>query len=131
MCLSSQICEFKAKNGRILLKMRAIRLGEDLQVLLTGGESHIGAVAVARPDALLHIEELPGHREGPLAGEIAQRLAKETGALVALTCGIHFDCITSKEINLILNMAKELAETAIKELKRESVYADNERFGRV
>ena len=38
-----------AKHGRLSVTLRAVRQGQDLQVICSGGEAHIGAVALASP----------------------------------------------------------------------------------
>lgn len=69
--------------------------------VITGGIGHIGAVATAYIDGgeiQCQVVECPGHREGPLAKELAQLAAFVLGRTVTVTVGIHLEHATSKEI---------------------------------
>ncbi len=80
MCQTSQISIRKLilTHGRIRLELDAFWQGEDLQVMLYGGEPHIGAVALASPGSGALLIVLPGHREIGLvlgcADELCQKL---------------------------------------------------------
>ena len=72
-----------ARHGRLALTLRVLRLGRDLQVICSGGQAHIGAVAVASPlpphaqktEHHVQLMSLPGHREDMLAARMARHLA--------------------------------------------------------
>lgn len=98
-----------ASSGQIRLMLNAISVGPDLLLLLTGGDAHIGAVALAGPDGLAGAPESRGHREGALAAEIALEVARCLGCRVAVACGIHYDNISAHEIGEVLKLARELA----------------------
>lgn len=115
-----------AKHGRLAITLRALRQGRDLQVMCSGGDAHIGAVALASPclqdtadqkhqNALL---ALPGHREDQLALRMAHRLAKELNCTVCVSAGIHFDCITKEEIERVLHLVDTLTERCVVRLKQ-------------
>jgi hypothetical protein len=79
--------------------------GKDILLLITGGEAHVGAVAVCdgrTPKSRARVTELPGHREGPLAGECAEILARASRRTVAAVAGIHQDDATRAEIDGIV-----------------------------
>lgn len=63
------------------------------------------------------VTELPGHREGPLAGECAEILGRAAGRTVAVVVGIHIDNATGEELSAIVaNVrlgAAELAENIV------------------
>lgn len=115
-----------AKHGRLALTLRVLRLGRDLQVICTGGQAHIGAVAVASPmpaqaqTAEKHAQNLislPGHREDMLAARMARQLADALECTVCVSAGIHFDCITKEEIERVLNLAATLTTRCVARLK--------------
>ena len=109
-----------AKHGRLSVTLRAVRQGQDLQVICSGGEAHIGAVALEvadgkKTDGLL---ALSGHREDKLAARMARRLADELNCVVCVTAGIHFDSITKEEIERVLTLADDLTERCLARLKQ-------------
>lgn len=102
--------ELRRTSGRVRLRLRAIAMGNDLCVLLDGGDTpHIGAAALCGA-TFADVLPLPGHREAELAHELAQRLSAALDRTVAVICGIHLDDITREEIDLALRLAHELAE---------------------
>lgn len=105
---------FTASCGRIQLTLKAMSAGGDLLILLTGGEAHIGAIALAAPEGLAGSPECTGHREGALACEIALELADQLRCRVAVACGIHYDNITRAEIGDTLKLARKLAQMLLK-----------------
>ncbi len=77
--------------------------------LITGGDAHVGAVAVchgrsghAHSQPGEGVVQLPNHREGPLASEAAETLALATGRTCAVVVGIHQDDATPDEIHDIV-----------------------------
>ena len=109
---------FAASQGRIALTMKIVPVGDDIQVILTGGEAHIGAVAVAscgNPQG--SVREMPHHREGELAQKIASRLANALHVTVSVCAGIHFPQISRDEIATVLALADRLTEDALNSLE--------------
>jgi len=89
---------------RVLLKLEL--QGGDLLVTVTGGRAHVGAVGVWFPgldDKEAQVIEMPGHREGPLAGECAEILGRASGKTVVAVVGIHQDHATGDEIAAIVD----------------------------
>ncbi|CAK7042735.1 MAG: hypothetical protein DESF_01786 [Desulfovibrio sp.] len=118
-----------ARHGRLALTLRVLRLGRDLQVICTGGQAHIGAVAVASPlpphaQATGHRTQelicLPGHREDMLAARMARHLADALDCTACVSAGIHFDCITKEEIERVLNLAATLTDRCAARLKQDA-----------
>ena len=110
--------------GRITIYLQAVPMGDDLLVALHGGDkSHIGAVAVSQPHSALSPEQpcrattsviaLPEHREDSLARQLAQQVAKDSGVVAVVACGIHLDGITAQEINQVIQLSEELARELI------------------
>lgn len=107
-------------SGRLRVKLELRIQGRDFLLQVTGGEAHVGAVAVFdgsvdRGQAV--VTELPAHREGPIAGECAEILGRATGRTVAAVVGIHQDHATREEISAIVANVRqgvaELAETIV------------------
>ena len=92
-------------SGRTRVELELHVQGLDWLLVVTGGKAHVGAVAVwsgpARESKAV-VTELPGHREGPLAGECAEILGRASGRTVAVVAGIHQDEATREEIDAIV-----------------------------
>ena len=109
-------------SGRTRVKLEVKNQGRDILLLVTGGEAHVGAVAVwdsRIKNGQAAVTELPGHREGPLAMECAEILGCAWGRTVAAVVGIHQDKATREEIAAIVaNVRQGVQELA--ENKRSS-----------
>jgi len=103
-------------SGRLRVKLELRIQGRDFLLLVTGGEAHVGAVAVfdgSVEGGRAVVTEMPGHREGPLAGECAETLGRATGRTVAAVVGIHQDHATGEEISsIVANVRQAAAELA-------------------
>lgn len=103
-----------ASEGRIALSLHWQFIGEDLQIVLEGGDSHIGAVALCHADETpLPPLQLPHHREAQLAQSVAHRLACALHITVCVSAGIHYQNITQKEIATVLALADRLTEECL------------------
>ena len=112
--MSGHIVVEKGEAGR-RVRLEALALGEDWNVSITGGDRpHIGAAALGvpyrKPDgswsACASVFALPTHKEDGLAQKAAQHLARETGHIVAVSCGIHVDNLTPEEIACFVALAE-------------------------
>ena len=108
-------------SRRVRLELQPV--GPDWLLVITGGRSHVGAVAVADP------ADEPGavvrgkHREGPLAAECAALIARETGRGCAAVAGIHQDDATPQEIAVIVTNVR-CAAAALARWARDLAGAD-------
>ncbi|MDR0305477.1 MAG: hypothetical protein LBI42_01435 [Chitinispirillales bacterium] len=103
--------EFSAKEGHIELILKAVMMGNDLCLLLTGGASHIGAVCVGS-ECMANVA-FPYHRENYLNHDLSEILRKKWNANYVIVSGIHFDEITKEEIDLVRKMAVSLIEQVL------------------
>jgi hypothetical protein len=103
--------------GRTAVCLEVVRHGRDWVLLVGGGESHAGAVAVhaqagldAAAGPVAELVTVPGHKEGPLAAECAAALMPLTGGTWVAVVGIHQDNATKEEITAIVaNVRRGLA----------------------
>lgn len=124
--------EFRAREGRLDLRLRVLPQGRDLHAALLGGEWHVGATALAAPDGATQVSERPTHREGTLAAMVAHRLATALGCAVSVSAGIHFADITRAEIAAVERLTEQLVEEALGALpKGATSHAEHGRTGRV
>lgn len=98
--------------GRAEVCLDLLGQGRDLLLLVTGGQAHVGAVAVAGPGPAKEIDytgllTVPGHKEGPLAEYCAEQMARTAGCQCAAVVGIHQDQATRQEIDDIVANVKE------------------------
>lgn len=115
------------ESGRIKINMKAIEIGEDLCVIISGGDSpHIGCVTLSVPrpslsdkninSATTSILNLTGHKDDEAARYVSHTLSSRLNKNVVITCGIHVDNITNEEINITIGLLKELTDALIKKL---------------
>lgn len=94
------------------LTAELIWAGQDLQVIVTGGERpHIGSVTIAaqaETGVALQTWRGPNHRDDVIGDDFAQTLAERTGGTVCVSCGIHYDNLQKAEIETIVQEAKHL-----------------------
>ena len=110
--------------GRITVEATVVRAGDDLCIVLTGGDRpHIGTVTLsvprpsladsARTSATTSILNCTGHKDGEAAQYLGQRLAATLGATVVVTGGIHVDDIRPDEIKTVLHLVDRLTTALV------------------
>lgn len=110
--------QIKRKVGKIEIILDAKNVGEDYLLTLTGGEEHVGAVAIGLFDeknqrASSSVITMPGHREEYLALDGARRVSRATKKTSVVVVGIHQDDISPEEIKNIVSAAGEMVENFI------------------
>lgn len=119
--------KFTIEKERIRITMQSIEIGEDLCVIITGGDKpHIGCVTLSIPrpslsnknsiSATTSVLNLVGHKDDEVARYVSQKLASSLNRNVAISCGIHIDNIEEEEIELIMKITEELTEMIINDL---------------
>jgi len=99
-------------SGRTAVALELSLQGDDYLLQVTGGRTHVGAVAVAFPGGA-ELMTVPGHREGPLAAECAAAVAAASGRTCAVVAGIHQDGATSGEIAAIVDNVRRGLEAVL------------------
>jgi gallate decarboxylase subunit D len=96
---------------------RIIPMGNDLLVLLSGGQSHIGAVAVSHGEEEdSSVISIPGHREDGPAKGMAEALHEALGKNVTVVAGMHWDNLTKEGIETVLRICARLTLKIIGEV---------------
>lgn len=94
------------------LSVRTVEAGGDFVLLVTGGQAHIGAAAVAYPaeggGSCTQVIGLPGHKEAELARELADMACSRLGKAVTVIAGIHIDHATPAEIRAMVAETRAL-----------------------
>lgn len=120
--------ELSVEKGRIKANLKALVVGNDICVIVSGGDSpHIGAVALSIPrpglkdpdstSASTSVLTLTGHKDDELARLVSRELASKLNRNVITTCGIHLDDIEPKEINDVINIIMESVKTLVNYFK--------------
>lgn len=113
--------QLAAGEGRLKVSLTAIPVGDDLCVILYGGEKpHIGCVTLSIPRPSLRnsavtssttsILNVIGHKDDEVARHLSHLLASRLNKTVVVTCGIHVDQITADEIQTTIELIAKLTE---------------------
>ena len=109
--------------GFIALRAEVALLGNDINVLLTGGSGHIGSTVLAVPRPSLKgdgsisstasVINVTGHKDEALLRYMAEKISAAKGAVVVCTGGVHLDNITPQQINAVVEAAKEITDEIV------------------
>ncbi len=119
--------DFSIEKGRIKIDIQAILIGEDLCVVISGGDTpHIGCVTLSVPRPSLEnnsiissttsVLNLLGHKDDEVARYVSHLLSSKLNKNVVVTCGIHLDNITKEEIKITLELVNEIFNQLLAEL---------------
>lgn len=104
--------------GELTLKITEV--GEDLHLLLTGGEKpHVGCIVLAVPRPSLtgsgeisvtsSVLNLTGHKDETICRYLAEEMAKRKNVVTVCTGGVHVEHITKEQIGQVLGAVKDMA----------------------
>ena len=120
------LIKVEEKIGDFTITAKVIKTGEDLVIIIGGGEIHIGAVGISFPTVSINTGDnsvttsvitLPSHKEDIVAKNISEKVAKVLNKKVVVIAGIHFDNLSKNDIDKILKGCNELSEKIIEKLK--------------
>ncbi|MDI3480682.1 MAG: hypothetical protein PWQ97_337 [Tepidanaerobacteraceae bacterium] len=111
-------------EGRYCLESVVTRSEGGINVYVGGGERpHIGTVVLSQPRPSLKCDvsiscttsviNIPGHMDDAVAVPMAEEICKAMNQVVVVTCGIHIDNATNKEIDKIIRNGRELTKIII------------------
>ncbi len=117
------------REGRFRIEGRIEEIGRDLLVSVRGGtRPHIGAIGMATPRPSLKDSKkwsatssnftFVGHKEDLLVKRISERMAAQLKRNVVVVAGIHWNGITSREIEIIEGLTEKLSARILKKLKK-------------
>ena len=112
-CILTAPVHYKENLSFSTLHLDLFPVGEDLSVLLYGGEKpHVGCTVLAVPRPSLRgdgsvsctssVINLTGHKDERICRYAAEALCKRYQAVVSCTGGFHADNITSGQINELM-----------------------------
>ncbi len=114
-------------DGRIRIEAKVIPVGEDLCVIISGGDKpHIGCVtaSVPRPSLLdsnitsatTSVINFTGHKDDEVAKYVSHKLSSALNKNVVATCGIHIEGIIVEEIETVKVLTEKLTQLLLNEL---------------
>ncbi|MGZ4902183.1 MAG: prenylated flavin chaperone LpdD [Halobacteriota archaeon] len=105
----------RKSSGPVELELEAAVIGHDLLVLITGGESHLGAVAVGgfATRSYVSVITMPGHKDDYIAKEAALRIADQFKRSCAVLVGIHLTEPSKEQIRNVVDDALSLVDKMI------------------
>ncbi len=102
------VIDIEARQGRIHLRARVLFMGQDICILLDGGQKpHMGAACTVFSSGQ-SAYCLPAHREDELAHRVAKHIHDTFACTATCLCGIHVPKISKDEIQVISAMVDRL-----------------------
>ena len=77
------------------------KIGNDIDITVTGGIPHIGCIALISNKSY-NLIKVANHREDDLVIPIAKQLVKKDTPTIVIKAGFHIDNITTDEIKQVL-----------------------------
>ena len=120
---------FEVSKGRFKIQALVQKVGQDILVSMWGGTlPHIGAVGMATPRPSLRDPKkmsatsstftYVGHKEDAVVKRISELLASRLKTKVVVSAGIHWDDLTSREIDIIAKLTQKLSAQILKKLEK-------------
>lgn len=104
--------------GRIKIKLQAVKMGEDLCVIISGGKEHIGSITFSYEKEANTIA-FGTHKEKFVTEAVGDVLNRKYSHNFVICCGIHFDNITKEEIECVKDLALKVTEELCLKIKLE------------
>lgn len=108
-------------EGKFKVSLQAITSGNDLTVIIGGGEKpHIGSVVIASPNKSNNVKYTiwteEGHKDNIVAEDVATELIKnfDFNKNVVVVAGLHIDNATKEDINRLVKNSNILVENLLK-----------------
>ena len=119
------LINFEVSNEKFKIHAKLLFAGEDIVIIIGGGETHIGAVGVSTPAVSPHFKDkivsssiitLPGHKDDIVCKLIGEKISKKLNKNICVITGIHYDNLTKEEIEEILNLCNMLIDKILEKL---------------
>ena len=117
----------RVSKGRLRIEASIQEVGQDVLVSIWGGSRpHIGAIAMATPRPSLRDPKklsatssnftFVGHKEDTVVKAISEKLASRLRTNVVVTAGIHWDHMTSEDIEMVQSLSEELGDRILRKV---------------
>ncbi|WP_297134131.1 prenylated flavin chaperone LpdD [Terrisporobacter sp.] len=102
------------KLGRINLNLKAMYVGEDLLIVLSGGDRpHIGGLSYGGLEDKSNTISFKNHKDHILSDLLSKEISKIFKGNFLICSGVHLDNITKEEINQVKKLSEEILEEMI------------------
>jgi hypothetical protein len=113
------VIHLEKNQGRIHLVLEACYMGNDLVVMISGGDRpHLGTITAGARLEPLQTVQLQNHKEFYITEEIAVLPRKKFPGNFAICCGTHLDNITKDELKVMTHLSIQLGMELIEALKK-------------
>ena len=106
------ICE---GSGKHIITLTHLYVGEDLLVLITGGEEHIGGLSLLENNSFTSISK-KNHKDTVITKTIAPMIFDAVKKDVLVVCGIHLNDATKEDIDIMAYNTKQCVKEFLKEI---------------
>ena len=100
-------------EGKYKIYLKSIQIGNDLLVIITGGDEHIGGVSLSEANLLSSIKKT-NHKDYVVSKMLAPIIYKKLNKDTLVVCGIHLDNATKTDIDILLKNARICVNNFIK-----------------
>ncbi len=108
-----------AGEGRYLVKLVHFFIGEDLLIIITGGDEHIGGVSLVESNSCSSIYK-KNHKDNVISDMVAPIIYNSLKKDTLVVCGIHLDDATLDDIDILINNAQDCAKKFLKEVNNDN-----------
>ena len=108
-----------AGEGRYLVNLVYLLIGEDILILITGGKEHIGGVSLVENNSFSNMYK-KNHKDNVISDMVAPFIYDSLKKDILVICGIHIDDATPDDIDTLINNAKECAEKFLKKVNNDN-----------
>jgi hypothetical protein len=100
-----------AGSGKFKVWLKEIRQGDDVILLLGGGEmTHIGSVILCEPGKKSRLINREGHFDWMVGKPIAEKVCRKRGKPVVCIAGVHVDNASKGDIDLLRKNCMDIEE---------------------
>ena len=118
----------KATAAGFMMEVTVMKIGEDFQICLAGGEKpHIGCVVQAVPresltgdgswSATSSVWNRTGHKDEVLCRMLAEKICSACRVVTVCSGGVHIDGITGEQIRELVDAMERIGDEIAEELK--------------
>jgi hypothetical protein len=100
-------------EGKYKIYLKSIQIGNDLLVIITGGDEHIGGVSLIEANLLSSIKKT-NHKDDVVSNIVAPIIYEKLHKDTLVVCGIHLDNASKNDIEILINNAKICVNNFIK-----------------
>ena len=101
--------------GKYMISLTHFNIGEDMLVIITGGDEHIGGISLLENNSFSSISK-KNHKDTYVTKMIAPIIYNALHKDVLVICGIHLDDATEEDINIVLTNTHQCVEEFLKEI---------------